>query len=962
MQKIIFFLMTLFTLTFTTSAQQGLNYKAIIYDGGAVLTNQSITVQFTILENGTNAVYDETHTTTTDSNGIIVLNIGEGTSGNGDFDLLNWSNNLFLQVEIDKGNGYQDFGTTAFKYVPYAKWADQAANVPTQVSELANDSGYLTTEIDGSTTNELQTISKTGNTVTLSNGGGSFTDADTDTHLTETEVDNFVSNNGYLTSETDGSTTNELQTISKTGNTVTLSNGGGSFTDADTDTHLTETEVDNFVANNGYLTIEVDGSTTNELQTLSISGDQLSISDGNTITLPASGNSDVDFLEVGTGTAPNNILDNIYHTGNISLGHTATPTAKLDIKNTGSATAANANTGLYIKNDNASATDKIGIKTILESGSTAKVYGAKHALIDTGDGNIYGNYADIGGFNGNGDHYGNYNSIHGDGNGNWYGNYQSISSGTVTGTHTGSKVSIYTYGLGEQIGYDVSINTLHASNNSQITGLKTHITGEATGDKFGVQNLLEGAADGNLFGVENTISNTSDYPHYGTINRMLGSGSGNHFATSNIITGDGTGIQYGVRNYNSNTGNNTHYGVYSKLNGSGSGQHIATHNLLQGAGTGVQIGVNTEVSNTSNGTHYGIRNTLNGSGTGEHYGSHALLSGTGTGAQTGAFYEISNTGGGTHTGVKTLLTGSGTYTQTGFQTEISNTGDSYQSGVVSIVDNTGNGVHSGVSTRLSGTGTGTQYGNKVKVNNSGSGIHYGNYIELSGGTNSKFGQKTIINSTDTNNHTDYGNYIQMSGSGTGDKYGEKIVMTNTNHQKHYGNYVDITNSGLGYHYGYYAKLGGNANGNKYGVYAEMNSNASGPLYAVYGKSTRTTGTSYAGYFEGNVKVTKKIQAPVSGTADMKAYMYGQVNADGTIVTSASSDGFTVNKTGTGKYDIVFDTPVSSATSYTVICNIIDDYTGFVTPRQRYTNKVYIEVSNSNATYKNRNFTFVIYKR
>ena len=35
----------------------------------------------------------------------------------------------------------------------------------------------------------------------------------TDTQLTEAEVDAFVSNNGYLTSEVDGSTTNELQTI-----------------------------------------------------------------------------------------------------------------------------------------------------------------------------------------------------------------------------------------------------------------------------------------------------------------------------------------------------------------------------------------------------------------------------------------------------------------------------------------------------------------------------------------------------------------------------------------------------------------------------------------------------------------------------------------------------------------------------------------------------------------------------
>ena len=135
-------------------------------------------------------------------------------------------------------------------------------------------------DADSDATNELQTISESGNTVTLSNGGGSFTD--TDTQLTEAQVDAFANNNGYLTSftEVDGSVTNELQTISESGNTVTLSNGGGSFTDSDT--QLTEAQVDAFANNNGYLTsfTEVDGSVTNELQNLTRTGSTASLSNG----------------------------------------------------------------------------------------------------------------------------------------------------------------------------------------------------------------------------------------------------------------------------------------------------------------------------------------------------------------------------------------------------------------------------------------------------------------------------------------------------------------------------------------------------------------------------------------------------------------------------------------------------------------------------------------------------------
>lgn len=75
-------------------------------------------------------------------------------------------------------------------------------------------------------------------------------------------------NNVILTdniNDADFDVTNELQTISKIGNIITLSNNGGSFTDSDT--QLTEAQVDSYVSNNGFLTnfTEVDGSITNEL-------------------------------------------------------------------------------------------------------------------------------------------------------------------------------------------------------------------------------------------------------------------------------------------------------------------------------------------------------------------------------------------------------------------------------------------------------------------------------------------------------------------------------------------------------------------------------------------------------------------------------------------------------------------------------------------------------------------------
>ncbi|PWK19675.1 tail fiber domain-containing protein [Xanthomarina spongicola] len=110
----------------TAVAQQGINYKALIKDNlGNVVANQSIDVQFAILE-GATTVYQEDHTVDTDSNGLIILNIGEGTTSDV-FSAIDWgADNHFLNVQIDTGSGLVDLGTSQFKAVPYAL---NAANV-----------------------------------------------------------------------------------------------------------------------------------------------------------------------------------------------------------------------------------------------------------------------------------------------------------------------------------------------------------------------------------------------------------------------------------------------------------------------------------------------------------------------------------------------------------------------------------------------------------------------------------------------------------------------------------------------------------------------------------------------------------------------------------------------------------------------------------------------------------------
>ncbi|MFT7001258.1 MAG: hypothetical protein ACJAZY_002370 [Spirosomataceae bacterium] len=114
-------------------------------------------------------------------------------------------------------------------------------------------------------------------------GDGSETKVTAGTNVTVTGSGTSASPYVVNTTEVDGDVTNELQDLSISENALTITlNGAATSIDLspyldNTDTQLTETEVDAYTANNGYLDTEVDGDVTNELQDLSINGNALTI-------------------------------------------------------------------------------------------------------------------------------------------------------------------------------------------------------------------------------------------------------------------------------------------------------------------------------------------------------------------------------------------------------------------------------------------------------------------------------------------------------------------------------------------------------------------------------------------------------------------------------------------------------------------------------------------------------------
>ncbi len=135
----------LFSLVSFAQVPQGLNYQAVARNAsGAVLANQSVSVQFTVhdvSQSGT-IVYQEHRTLTTNQFGLFTAVIGAGgTVTQGTFAGINWGNgNKYLQVELDAtgGSTYVDMATTQLMSVPYALYA---ANSPAGATGATGETG-----------------------------------------------------------------------------------------------------------------------------------------------------------------------------------------------------------------------------------------------------------------------------------------------------------------------------------------------------------------------------------------------------------------------------------------------------------------------------------------------------------------------------------------------------------------------------------------------------------------------------------------------------------------------------------------------------------------------------------------------------------------------------------------------------------------------------------------------------
>jgi hypothetical protein len=218
MKNLIAFLVIMtFGLTSFAQAPQAFKYQAVARDAsGNVLANKNVTFRISIIQGTVTGaiVYNELHSKTTNSFGLVDLEVGHGTSPSGDFSAIKWAvDQFFLKVEMDPAGGiaFQNMGTSQLLSVPYALYSrdvqnnnDADADPSNEIQDLSLSANTLKLSKSAPTVNlapyfdntDSQTLNLTGNNLGIS-GGNSVTLPGGDNWGSQTAVtDATLSGNG----------------------------------------------------------------------------------------------------------------------------------------------------------------------------------------------------------------------------------------------------------------------------------------------------------------------------------------------------------------------------------------------------------------------------------------------------------------------------------------------------------------------------------------------------------------------------------------------------------------------------------------------------------------------------------------------------------------------------------------------------------------------------------------------
>jgi hypothetical protein len=282
MRYIYLFLAVFFIKLAYTQSPQSFKYQTTVRDNsGNLLSNKLVAFRVSLLQGSASGsiTYAERHSIATNDFGIANFNVGQGSVLQGIFSTINWGNGpYFLKIELDLNNGtnYAFMGSSQLLSVPFAMYA-------------AN-SGNATDDKDKDSTNEIQSLSITGSKLNLSKSNSITIDTDTTNEIQQLSLQSnqlSLSKNGGVINLTPYMDNIDSQQLSLTGNTLSITKGNSVYlNDVDSTNELqklTLTGDSLMLSNNGGI-VDLKKYAT-DTQTLSLQGTTLSISRGNSIQL-----------------------------------------------------------------------------------------------------------------------------------------------------------------------------------------------------------------------------------------------------------------------------------------------------------------------------------------------------------------------------------------------------------------------------------------------------------------------------------------------------------------------------------------------------------------------------------------------------------------------------------------------------------------------------------------------------
>ena len=359
-RTLLFMAIAFFTAIVSAQLPEKMSYQAIIRNSSDnLLTNTQIGMQITILQ-GTadgSAVYTETQSPTTNANGLVSIEIGSGTSSD-DFSAIDWTNGpYFIKTETDPegGTNYTITGTSQLLSVPYALHAKTAESVTGAITEtdpvftgsvasgitpqdtaawnaasvgsyLETDPVYGASQASNITASDIANLGKLSGTNT---GDQDLSSLATKSALADSaaQVRSEIPNvSGFLTSETDPVYAASQASNITASDIANLDNLSGTNTgDQDLSSLATKSALTDSSAQlrseipdvSGFLTSEVDGSITNEIELPDQSGNSGKYLTTNgstpswaTITTGASQLSELSDVNTSTATSGNILVAN----------------------------------------------------------------------------------------------------------------------------------------------------------------------------------------------------------------------------------------------------------------------------------------------------------------------------------------------------------------------------------------------------------------------------------------------------------------------------------------------------------------------------------------------------------------------------------------------------------------------------------------------------------------------------